>query len=51
MSAYDLGSKSNRQRRAWRKLNAAMIRYEEKPDFTVEDLNKAYEGAKRLSGM
>ena len=50
VSAFALGDKSNNFRNAWRVLNAAIMRYEEEPEFTIEQLIKAYEEAERLIG-
>jgi len=37
-------------RRAWRKLNAAVIQFEEDRNTTKEDLIKAYEDAEKIIG-
>lgn len=50
VSAFALGDKANDFRNAWRVLNAAIIRYETEPEFTVEQLIKAYEDAEQLIG-
>ena len=50
LSGFDLGAKSNRQRRAWRKLNTAIIRYKEELEYPVESLIKAYEDAEEIIG-
>jgi len=49
LSALDISSKANRMRRAWRRLNAAIIRYEENL-ITKDDLVKAYEDAEEIIG-
>jgi hypothetical protein len=50
LSALDLGVKANGFRNAWRHMNAAMARYNSIPEFTVEQLIKAYEEAEALIG-
>jgi hypothetical protein len=50
LSALDLGVKANGFRNAWRDMNAAMARYNSIPEFTVEQLIKAYEEAEALIG-
>ena len=50
VSAFDLGGKSNDFRNAWRLLHAAIIRFEEEPDYTVEKLIEAYEQAEKMIG-
>lgn len=50
VSAFALGDKANNFRNAWRVLNAAIIRYEAEPEFTTEQLIKAYEEAEQLIG-
>jgi hypothetical protein len=50
VSAFDLGGKSNDFRHAWRLLHAAIMRFEEEPDFTVEKLIEAYEQAEKVIG-
>ena len=49
LSALDIGSKANRMRRAWRRLNVAIIRYEENL-MSKDDLIKAYEDAEEIIG-
>ena len=50
IQAFDLGSKANRMRGAWRKLNAAVILFEEDPQITIRHLVKAYERGEELIG-
>lgn len=50
LSALDLGVKSNGLRNAWRHMNAAMARYHNIPEFTVEQLIQCYEDAESLIG-
>jgi len=50
VSAFDLGGKSNDFRNAWRHLHAAIMRFEQEPDYTVEQLIKAYEQAEKDIG-
>jgi hypothetical protein len=42
MSGFNLGEKANRTRRAWRRLNAARLRYLSQEDFSVAQLIDAY---------
>ena len=44
-SAFELGSKANNVRNGWRMLHAGIMRYEEEPDFTIEELIGVYEKA------
>lgn len=50
MSGFDLGSKANRMRRAWRRLNAAIIEFEEDSNTTIEELIEAYKDAEQIIG-
>lgn len=50
VSAVALGDKANAFRSAWRLLSAAIMRFEEEPDFTVEQLIKTYEEAEKQIG-
>ncbi len=50
VSAVSLGDKANNFRNAWRLLNAAIMRFEQEPDFTMEQLIKAYEDAEKQIG-
>ncbi|HEX8708224.1 MAG TPA: hypothetical protein VF723_08285 [Pyrinomonadaceae bacterium] len=55
MNALDLGSKSNRMRKGWRRLYAATIRFEENPKTPEEkeslnNLIKVYEEAEDIIG-
>jgi hypothetical protein len=50
LSALDLGVKANGLRNAWRHMNAAIARYHNIPEFTVEQLIQAYEEAEVLIG-
>lgn len=50
VSAFALGDKANSVRNAWRLLHAAIMRFEEEPEYTMEQLIKAYEEAEKLIG-
>jgi hypothetical protein len=50
ISAFDLGSKANRMKWAWRKLNAAVILFREDPNITIRHLLKAYEKGEEIIG-
>jgi hypothetical protein len=50
ISAFDLGSKANRMKWAWRKLNAAVILFQEDSDTTIKQLIKAYEKGEEIIG-
>ncbi len=49
LSGLDISSKANRMRRAWRKLNVAIIKFEENC-IPVCDLINAYEEAEEIIG-
>jgi hypothetical protein len=48
-SAFDLGSKANRLRRAWRRLRTELLRFENRLS-TEEDLIKVYALAEEIIG-
>jgi hypothetical protein len=48
LSALDIGGNANRMRKAWRKLNAAVIKYEEEENYTIEELLSTYEAAEAM---
>lgn len=50
LSAFDLGSKANRFRRAWRRLNIAVVRFSDDENFSKENLFAAYEAAEEMIG-
>ena len=50
LTALDLGIKANGFRNAWRHMTAAMARYHSIPEFTTEQLIRAYENAESLIG-
>ena len=50
VSAFTFGDKANNFRRAWRHLHAAIMRFEEEPEYTMEQLIQAYEDAEKLIG-
>ena len=50
MSGFDLGAKANSMRRAWRLLNAAIIRFQEDPNGKIEAVVDAYERAEEIIG-
>ena len=49
LSAFDLGSKANRVRRAWRILNVSLMRYE-KGKLPIENLLEKYLEAEEIIG-
>jgi hypothetical protein len=49
ISAFDLGSKANRIRRAWRKLRTAYLRYKA-GKLAADDLIKIYEESEDIIG-
>ena len=49
-SAFELGNKANNVRNGWRMLHAGIMRYEQEPDFTSEELIGVYEKAEKLIG-
>ena len=50
VNAYDLGSKSNMMRRAWRNLNAAVILFEADKDVPVKYLVDVYKQGEEIIG-
>jgi len=50
MTAFDVGSKANAARGAWRILNAATLAYANDPSFTIGDLYKQYVAGEALLG-
>jgi hypothetical protein len=50
MTSFNLGTKSNSMRNAWRVLNEAKIRYENQEDMTIEKLIDAYRDGEKLIG-
>lgn len=50
ISAFDIGDKANRTRQAWRKLNTAVLRYQEQQDFTMKELIDVYSDAEDIVG-
>lgn len=50
ISAFDLGSKANRMKWAWRKLNSAIILFQEDQETTIKQLIKAYEKGEEIIG-
>ena len=50
IGAFDLGDKANRLRNAWRILHAAIIKFEEVDDFTVDNLIEEYKEAEKTIG-
>jgi hypothetical protein len=48
-SALDIGSKANRMRRAWRRLNVAIIKFEEKL-ISMDELIKIYGESEEIIG-
>jgi len=51
MSALDIRGNADRIRRAWRKLNSAVMEYKTEDGFTVEQLNQAYRDAEAIIGV
>lgn len=49
-NGFDLGSKANRTRKAWRQLNTAIFSYELNPNYTIDELIKAYYDAETIIG-
>jgi hypothetical protein len=49
-SAFDLGARINRLRRAWWSVNVALMKFDSDPEFLIRDLIKAYEKGQELSG-
>lgn len=50
ITAFDIGSKANAARGAWRILNAATLAYANDPTFTIQDLYKQYLAGEALLG-
>ena len=50
LTSFNLGTKSNNMRNAWRILNEAKIRYEIEKDMPVEKLVDAYRDGEKLIG-
>jgi len=50
LTSMNLETKSNHFRAAWRKLNTAILRYETEDNFTIKELNDAYENAENTIG-
>jgi hypothetical protein len=50
ISGFDLNSKANKMRNAWRKLHTAIILYEEDPNTKVEHVIKTYAEAEEIYG-
>lgn len=50
LSGFDLSSKANKMRRAWRKLHAAVILFEEDKSPTMDFLIKTYAEAEDIYG-
>lgn len=50
LSGFDLSSKANKMRRAWRKLHAAVILFEEDTNTPMEYVIKTYAEAEDIYG-
>ena len=50
IAAFDIGSKGNAARGAWRLLNAAVLAYENDATYTIQDLHKQYVAGETLLG-
>ena len=50
LTSFNLGTKSNNMRNAWRILNEPKIRYENQDDMTIEKLVDAYKDGEKLIG-
>jgi hypothetical protein len=50
LTGFDLGSKANRMRNAWRNLNTAVMQFQEDPSYTVETLISVYSKSEALIG-
>jgi hypothetical protein len=48
LSGLDIGGNANRMRKAWRRLNPAVIRFEEDSNYKEEELFRAYEDAEAM---
>jgi len=48
LSALDIGGNANRMRKAWRKLNIAVLKFEEDDTYKLEELLSAYTAAEDL---
>jgi hypothetical protein len=50
ITAFDVGGKANSCRSAWRILKAAILSYENNPDFTIQELHQQYLTGEALIG-
>ena len=50
LTSMNLGTKSNQTRKAWRDLNAAILRFQNEKDFPIEKLVTAYEIGEKTVG-
>ena len=50
VSSFELGDKANGFRRGWRTLNAAIMRFEDEPSYSMNELMDKYEEAETLIG-
>lgn len=50
IAAFDVGSKANAARAAWRLLNAAVLAYENDMTYTIKELHKQYVAGESLLG-
>jgi hypothetical protein len=50
LTAFNLISKANRARSAWRLLNAGTIAYAEQPEYTIQELHAQYLAGETLLG-
>jgi hypothetical protein len=50
LTAFDIGGKANSVRRAWRKLNAAVLLYRADPDYSIQALITEFQRAEALIG-
>jgi hypothetical protein len=50
IAAFDVGSKANAARAAWRLLKSAVLLYENDTTYTIKDLHKQYVAGEALLG-
>lgn len=50
ISAFNFGEKANNFRVAWRNMHTAIIKYEELPEYSINDLIEAYNQSEKIIG-
>jgi hypothetical protein len=50
LTGFDLGTKANQVRNAWRLLNSAVIEFQENPNYPVETLIATYSHGEQMIG-